>query len=572
MRILVALLLNLVLLIKALLALPFRLLRRRRALYVRFALRGDPPYRELARRRWRIFSKRDPAEVRSLDELRRQLVDLSKDARVRGAVFFVEHLQITQAKADAIAALFEKLRAAGKEVIGYALHAGNSEYEVLCAADRIILAPPGRLDLTGFAAEATAIKAALDRAGIDAQFVRRGEYKTAPELFTDAQISEIHRQTVEHLLDLRFQDLLLRISRGRRIGLEEAKRKVDGGPYSAKRAQAEGLCDGLCSAPDLASFLSPSADKAPAPDSSEDELPDWEDYQSSLPWPSISWRHLKRRPRLSLVALQGLIAEGEGGRAPVGPEIAGSEGVVAAVRSARRDRRTAAVLLYVNSPGGSALASALILDEVRRAAKKKPVVAYFDRVAASGGYMAALGATEIWAAPGAIAGSIGVFGGKFELSGLFERLGIHRMVLTRGEHAGMSSSSRPFTPQERAAIEREIEETYQDFLEQVAGARGKSKEEIHARAEGRVYSGDEALNAGLIDRTGSYEDACRRALELAKSPAGRFEVVIHRAPRRRIPTLGLMREAQKTGLFALWLPGLESLPGADSGGLEGDPR
>ncbi len=569
MRILVALLLNLLLLVKALLALPFRLLRRRQAPFVRFALRGDPPYREWAHRRWRIFSKRDPAEVRSLDELRRQLSALSKDARVQGAVFFVEHLQITQAKADAIAALFAELRAAGKEAIGYALHAGNSEYEVLCAADRIILAPPGRLDLTGFAAGATAIKTALDRAGIGARFVRRGEYKTAPELFTDAQISEIHRQTVEHLLDLRFQDLLLRISRGRRIGLEEAKRKVDRGPYTAKRARAEGLCDGLCSALDLASFLSPSADKQAAEESSEDELPDWDDYQSSLPWPGIAWRRLKRRPRLSLVPLQGLIAEGEGGRAPVGPEIAGSEGVVAAVRSARRDRRTKAILLYVNSPGGSALASELILDEVRRAAKKKPVVAYFDKVAASGGYMAALGANEIWAAPGAIAGSIGVFGGKFELSGLFERLGITRMVLTRGDHAGMSSLSRPFTPKERAAIELEIEETYQDFLEQVAGARGKTKEEIHARAEGRVYSGDEALNAGLIDRTGSFEDACRRALELAKSPAGRFEVVIHRAPRRRIPLLGLMREAQMTGVFALWLPGLESVAGADPGRLEG---
>jgi len=600
MRVLVALLLNLLLLIKALVALPFRLMaRRRRAPYVRFALRGDPPYRDLARRRWRIFSKRDPAEVRSLDELRRQLSALAKDRRVIGAVFFVEHLRLTQAKADAIAALLSELRAAGKEAIGYALHAGNGEYEVLCAADRIILSPPGRLDLTGFAAEPVAIKAALDRAGIGAQFVRRGEYKTAPELFTDPQISPVHRRTVEHLLDLRFQDLLLRISRGRRISLDEAKRKVDGGPYSARRAQAEGLCDGLCNALDLASFLSPREEKAAAegskesapkrsvegsaeksaegskegsPQKSEEELPDWDDYQSALPWPAIAWRRLKRRPRLSLVPLQGLIAEGEGGRAPVGPEIAGSESVVAAVRSARRDRRTAAILLYVNSPGGSALASELVLDEVRRASKKKPVVAYFDRVAASGGYMAALGATEIWAAPGAIAGSIGVFGGKFELSGLFERLGIHRTVLTRGEHAGMSTLSRPFTPKEREAIELEIEEAYQDFLEQVAGARGKSKEEIHARAEGRIYSGDEALGAGLIDRTGSFEDACRRALELAKAPAGRFEVLIHRAPRRRIPILRLMGEAQKTGVFALWLPGLDWLAGADHDGIEAGGR
>jgi protease-4 len=242
--------------------------------------------------------------------------------------------------------------------------------------------------------------------------------------------------------------------------------------------------------------------------------------------------------------------------------------VVAAVRSARRDRRTAAIVLYVNSPGGSALASELILDEVRRAAKKKPVIAYFDRVAASGGYMAALGASEIWAAPGAIAGSIGVFGGKFELSGLLDRLGLRRMVITRGDNAGMFSLSRPFTPHERATIELEIEEAYQDFLEQVARARGKTKEEIHARGEGRVYSGDEALKAGLIDRTGGFEEACRRALELARSPSERFEVLIHPTARRRLAMLGWLREAQAARIFALWLPGLEWRRGADEDRLE----
>jgi len=712
MRIVVALIVNLLLLVRALLGLPFRWMRsRRRPAYVRFALRGDPPYRELVRRRWRMFSRRDPAEVISLAALGEQLALLAKDPRVRGAVLCVDHLQISPAKADAIAASLAKLRAAGKEVVGYALHAGNVEYEVLCAADRIVLSPAGRVDLTGFAAGATAMGSALDRLGISAQFVRRGDYKTAPELFTDAEISDIHRRTLEHLLDLRFSALLSRIARGRRLTIEQARRTVDAGPYSAKRARAAGLCDALCPEADLGSFLDatapgngaavaasaakapgtdgeqPTAADASAPDAaaarrgadasatnatlsdrsaldasppdasaprrgadasarnatqsdrsapdasasdastarrgvdesavnatlsdrsapdasasdasasdrsagdasalssssgaraasrpassvaarirsakdeepSERRLPDFASYRATLTLPPIPWRPLKRRTRLSIVPLNGIIAEGEGGRAPVGPEIAGSDGVAGAIRAARRDRRTSAILLYVNSPGGSAIASELILDEARRAAKKKPVVAYFDRVAASGGYMAALGADEIWAAPDAIAGSIGVFGGKFELSRLFERLGVSRTLITRGKNAGLFSVSRPFTEHERRALESEIEEAYQDFLEQVSRSRVKSKDEVHARAQGRIYSGEEALQAGLIDRTGSFEDACRRALELAEKPTDRFDVAIHPAGKRRIPIVRLMREAQTTGVFALWLPGLESL-------------
>src|SRR5215831_2231051 len=683
MRIVVALIVNLLLLVRALLGLPFRWMRsRRRPAYVRFALRGDPPYRELVRRRWRMFSRRDPAEVISLAALGEQLALLAKDPRVRGAVLCVDHLQISPAKADAIAASLAKLRAAGKEVVGYALHAGNVEYELLCAADRIVLSPAGRVDLTGFAAGGTAMGSALDRLGISAQFVRRGDYKTAPELFTDAEISDIHRRTLEHLLDLRFSALLSRIARGRRLTIEQARRTVDAGPYSAKRARAAGLCDALCPEADLGSFLDatalgngaavaasaakapgtdgeqPTAADASAPDAaaprrgadasatnatlsdrsaldasppdastarrgvdesavnatlsdrsapdasasdasasdrsardasalssssgaraasrpassvaarirsakdeepSERRLPDFASYRATLTLPPIPWRPLKRRTRLSIVPLNGIIAEGEGGRAPVGPEIAGSDGVAGAIRAARRDRRTSAILLYVNSPGGSAIASELILDEARRAAKKKPVVAYFDRVAASGGYMAALGADEIWAAPDAIAGSIGVFGGKFELSRLFERLGVSRTLITRGKNAGLFSVSRPFTEHERRALESEIEEAYQDFLEQVSRSRGKSKDEVHARAQGRIYSGEEALQAGLIDRTGSFEDACRRALELAEKPTDRFDVAIHPAGKRRIPIVRLMREAQTTGVFALWLPGLESL-------------
>jgi protease-4 len=238
--------------------------------------------------------------------------------------------------------------------------------------------------------------------------------------------------------------------------------------------------------------------------------------------------------------------------------------IVKAVRAAGRDKRTKALVLYINSPGGSALASELILEAVQRVARKKPVIAFVDQVCASGGYMAALGAKEIWTTPHAIIGSIGVFAGKFEASGLMERLGVRRTLITRGENAGIFSTSRGFTPHERASMEAEVEETYQAFLAHVAKARGRTKEEIHQRAEGRVYSGIRAMNAGLVDRTGSFEEACRYALDLAKVPQGKFELMTYSGGARRLSLLQLLLSMSGAHLYAL-CPTSWSLGGLGAG-------
>jgi protease IV len=246
-----------------------------------------------------------------------------------------------------------------------------------------------------------------------------------------------------------------------------------------------------------------------------------------------------------------MIVPGKGGGSPLGPRVAGSEAAVKALRAAGRDKRARAVVLYISSPGGSALASELILEAVQRVARKKPVIAYVDRVCASGGYMAALGAKEIWSAPHAVVGSIGVFAGKFEASGLLEKLGVSRTLMTRGQNAGIHSTSRGFTEHERASLEAEVEETYQAFLEDVAKARGRTKEEIHARGEGRVYSGTRALAAGLVDRLGGFEDACRHALELAKASPERFELHAYGAKEPRFNLLKLLLGGSRAALYAL---------------------
>ncbi len=563
MRTLVLVFRNALTLLTLLFRLPFRALRsRHRPRWVHFRLSGDPQYRGTPKRRWPFGRKPDPSTVQSLEVLRKQLEVIAADPLARGVVFEVEGLACSPAKRQAIAELFARLRAAGKEVVGYAVSADNGQYELLCEADRVLLSPAGRLELVGFAAEATVLGVGLRRLGVEAHFIRRGEYKTAPEMFTDERVSAIQEKTLGMLLDARYLSLTSAVARGRKLSAELAAEKIDRGPYSAKRAVAEGLVDARVSEADLPQFLEPPSQAADpeAPTSHEPELESFSSYARGILVPPFAIRSLRRPSRVAVVPLRGMIAHGDGGGTPVGPQFAGSETVAKTLRAARRDARCPAVMLYIDSPGGSALGSELILEEVARTAKTKPVVAWFDRVAASGGYMAALGATEIWAAPEAIAGSIGVFAGKFDVSALMAKLGVVRTVVARGQNSAFHTTTRGFTPHERASLDADIEETYQSFLEHVARARKMTVAEIHARGEGRIYTGRAALEAGLIDRLGLFEDACRRALALAHRDGSDFEVAMFASPIRRFPLLRLLEQARASTVYALW-PGFFDVPG-----------
>ena len=542
MRFVLVALANLLLFLRTLAGWPFRKMRAGTPQpWVRFRLEGALSYREPRRRLLRRKAP-EPGAVSSLHALGRALDQLASDTSVRGILLDVEGVTLPGAHRDAVISMLEKFRGAGKRVVGHAVTLDASAFQVLCAADEILLAPAGRLELVGFHAEATALGTGLAKLGVTAHFVRRGAYKTAPELFTHPEASDIQRETIESFLDERYAGLIGSIVRGRSKSEEEARALVDAGPYSARRAEAAGLIDGRVSAVDLAGHLGIATGKEP---DDEARLPGtYPDYLQRLAWPPVAYRPWKRPPRLALVEVKGMIAPGKGGASPLGPRMAGSDTLVKAVRAAARDKRARAILLHVTSPGGSAMASEILLEAIRRAALKKPVIAYADTVSASGGYMAMLGAREIWSSPHAMVGSIGVFAGKFDFSGLLAKLGIHRTVLTRGKNAGLHSPSRGLTSSERRSLEAEVEETYQAFLEDVARARGRTREEIHARAEGRVYSGTRALAAGLVDQLGSFEAACARALELGQASWADFELKRYERPPARFPLLGLLGGAR----------------------------
>jgi protease-4 len=557
MRLVFVALANLLLLVRTLLGLPFRLLAsRQRPTFVRFRLSGELSYREQRKaRRWLGGSRPEPATVTSLQSFQEALELLAKDPQVKGILLELEGLEVASAKKDMLVKLLTDFRAAGKRVVGWAVSVDNAGYQVLCAADEVLLAPAGRLDLVGYAAEATALGEGLSRLGIQAHFVRRGDYKTAPELFTHAHVSDIQRKTLEALLDERYADLVDSVAQGRKRTPEEVRTLIDSGPYSAQRAVTAGLVDGLCSEADLPARLDErkreEKEKEKDSDDAEEPIEPMSSWLGTQPFLPVKWRPVRRRPKLGLVVISGMIASGKGSSGGLGPKVAGAESVVKALRAAGRDKQAKAVVLYVDSPGGSALASELILEAVQRVARKKPVIAFVDQVCASGGYMAALGAKEIWTTPHAIVGSIGVFAGKFEASGLMDRLGVRRTIIARGENAGIFSTSRGFTPHERAALEAEVEETYQAFLAHVAKARGRTKEEIHERAEGRIYSGTRALAAGLVDHSGTFEEVCRHALELAQVPPGKFDLATYSGGERKRSLLKLLLNLSGAHLYAL---------------------
>ncbi|MFL5319505.1 MAG: signal peptide peptidase SppA [Myxococcaceae bacterium] len=560
MRWLVLGILNLLTLLRLLPGLPFRVFsaKRKPLQYVRFTLKGDPPWRRFRKRS--LFARRpEPGEVTSLYELSKQLELLSEDRRIEGVILDVEGLELSSAKRKALTDAIDRFRGKGKKVIAHAVSVGNIEYELLCAADTIALAPAGRVDLVGFAAEATAIAEGLEKLGIRAEFIRRGEYKTAPELFTHKRLSDVQRQTLEMFLDERYGELLSILTSRRKLTDEQARAKIDKGPYSAKRAFAEGLADVLVARAELPVWLQTGkVPERPLSDEHEEKVPrigTFARWARLRAFPLGAFRKFRRRPQLALVPVTGMITGGEGGRAPVGPEVAGQEGVLRALKSAAEDDASA-VLLYISSPGGSAVASEIILEQVQRLAAKKPVIAWCDRVAASGGYMAALGAKEIWSSPGAVIGSIGVFAGKFDASELLQKVGIHRETLRRGANSAIFSGTRGFTEQERAAMEADIEETYQAFLEHVARSRKRTREEIHARGEGRVFSAERALAEGLVDKVGSFEEACAHALSLGLGKVvPEFDVVLHSAsPANRFNLLSLLTLAQTAQVYALEWP------------------
>jgi protease IV len=394
-----------------------------------------------------------------------------------------------------------RFRKKGKPAYAYIELSGNKEYYLASACDKIYAVPTALLDVTGLSAEVTFFRKTLDKLGVQAQFEGVGKYKNAPNQFTETGFTDPHREQMDALLDSLYEQFVKAIAEGRGRSFQEVQRIVDSGPYDGRTALKAGLVDELLY---------------------EDQIEEKVQNLGRVT-PGRYVRSLSRgfgfdtRPKVALVFAVGEIVPGESHGGPFGGEgTAGSETVAGAIRRARNDDDIRAIVLRVDSPGGSGTASDVIWREVIQARKRKPVVVSMGDYAASGGYYISMGSDAIVAQPGTLTGSIGVFGGKFSLRGLYDKIGVSREILTRGENAAFFTEYRPWNDAERRKIRGLMEAFYRDFVTKAAEGRQKTYDEIHALAQGRVWTGAEAHRIGLVDHLGGFDVA----LSVAKQKAG----------------------------------------------------
>ena len=465
-----------------------------------------------------------------LDALRRARLD----GRVTTLVARVGGRGIGLAAVQDLRRAVSEFAAAGKVTIAWAdsfgeFSAGNVQYYLATAFDEIWLQPSGDLGLTGIAVERVFLRGALDKIGADFQVAKRHEFKSAAEQLTGRGYSEPARQATERLTASITEQLADAIGKRRGIAPEQVRSLIGSGPFLATQALAHGLVDRLGYRDEVYA----AARKHAGHDAVLQYLGRYQRGKVLAERVRKTARSpLVRRPEpvVALILATGPIRRGRSGRGPLGGSM-GSDTIAHAIRMAARDERVRAILLRVNSPGGSYVASDTIWREVVRArAGGTPVVVSMGDVAASGGYYISMAADVIVAQPGTVTGSIGVLTGKPVVGAALSRAGVTSDLVTQGEHAAMFSPQHPFSSDEWTLVNDWLDHIYADFTGKVAEGRGMTQPQVHELARGRVWTGADAVERGLVDELGGIERAATIARKRAGLPAS-AELRVYPRPR-----------------------------------------
>lgn len=479
--------------------------------YVLFTLAGDYPTLRPPRGNW-IMRRLRPAKV-SLQGLAARFRAIAEDERIRGVVLHLRPLAMLPGRLDTLRGMIQSLRAAGKRVVVWSYTYSRSTYYVASAADEILLIPGGSLSSLGLSRRYLFLADALEQVGVRADILQISPYKSAGDTFTRRELSDEVRQMANWLVEAAYEEVQQAIAEGRGVDEEAARQTIDDTPCTDLRAQKLGLVDALVQQEDLADYLQ-GEDEDPI------RLAPWSRARASLRRP----RPGRPAPYVAVMGIEGNIVDGHSQRPPFRPpfqfpfilsERAGDLSVVQVARRIRRDKRAKAVVLYVDSGGGSATASESMRAALAKIAEEKPLVVVMGGVAASGGYWVSTPGQVIVAQPNTITGSIGVLSGKFHDTGLLDKLAVNQESIARGEHALIYDLSRPFTEEEREILWAQIERIYDLFLERVSTSREMSREAVDAIGKGRVWTGRQAQANGLVDEMGDLEHALDRARELA---------------------------------------------------------
>jgi protease-4 len=484
-----------------------------------------------------LFESRPPS-IRAMVEA----VDrASRDPAVKGLLLRVGSVDTGWARVEELRDALLRFRRSGKPSWAHLEFAGNQEYFLATGCAKVAASPTAMLDVSGLSAEVSFYKGTLDKAGVLAQFEGVGRYKNAPNQFTETGFTAPHREQMEALVGSLFDHYVAAVAEARSLPAKEVAAIIDRGPFHAPEAKAAGLVDELLYR-----------------DQVEDRIPAEGRVSPASYVKGGRGFGFDGRPKLALVYAVGEIVSGESQSSPFGGGLAGSDTIIRGLRQAGQDEGVRAIVLRVDSPGGSGTASDAVWREVGLARRTKPVVVSMGDYAASGGYYIAMGADAIVAEPGTITGSIGVFSGKFSLRGLYGKLGVSQETVRRGRNATLFSSWEPWTDEERAKVRSLNVAFYESFVAKAAEGRKKTREEIDAVAQGRVWTGEEALRVGLVDALGGLDTAVRLARERSRIPKGQ-EVQILVLPQRKGLFETLMERQEEDVLARSLGPGAASL-------------
>jgi protease-4 len=466
----------------------------------------------------------EASTVRTLVE---SLQKAKRDPRITGVLLLPSTLELPfwgklQELRDAIV----DFRQSGKAVVAFLEYGGDREYYLASAADRVFLLPTSPLDLTGVASYQVFLRGALDKLGAFPDFVHIGAYKTAVNQFTETSLTPEHREMTESLNRDLYEQLVRHIAEARRKSVDDVRMLIDEGPFAPEAAQQMGLVDGLA-------YLDQLDDRIVALELFAGDLPRIEesDYRR------VSLRSVGIRPqsRIAVLYASGVIASGESSYDAVNGAIVGSDTMVEQIRRIRDDESVRAIVLRVDSPGGSSVASDVIWRELtitREQNPSRPLVASMSDLAASGGYYISMPAEVIVAQPATLTGSIGIFGGKIVIGDTLAKVGVTTETVQAGRNATISSPFAPFTPDQREKIMGYMRVFYDGFVQKAATARSRTPAQLEEVAQGRVWTGQQARDRGLVDMLGGLDTAIAVAKDRAGIPEGEdVELVTYPAPR-----------------------------------------
>ncbi|HWP45605.1 MAG TPA: signal peptide peptidase SppA [Candidatus Limnocylindrales bacterium] len=474
-------------------------------------------------------------DIQTLQGILNNLKKATIDKRIIGILLNIKRFHAKFTTTQEIREALIKFKESGKKVFAYLEDIGMRSYFLVSPADKIYLSPSGETFLGGIRVEIPFYRKMLDKIGITPEFVYIGKYKTAPQSFIRDSMSEDHREVMNDLLDDFYNGYVEQIAAARGVPISRVKEWIDNGLYTAYESLLAGIVNELVYESQLDEKLRRELGLPEEADSQvEKEETVWEKWltrwritEKKTPLNKLNNTQYARvsvkapglheeGEKVAIIYAQGIIVSGRSVNALGGSNQIGSDTLVKLIKNLVEDKKIKGILLRVDSSGGSSQASDIIWNSIQEARQKKPVVVSMADVAASGAYYISVPADCIVAYPLTITGSIGIFGGKFSTKGLYDLIGLNIETLQRGKNAGMFTSVRTFTEEERERFRHNVQAGYDEFISKVSQGRRMPLEVVDAVAQGRIWTGKRAVELGLIDRLGGIETA----IEILKEKIG----------------------------------------------------